>query len=105
MLERAFLARSPRLYMRTPHATARSEEHTSELQSQSNLVCRLLLEKKKTKSSNAEAGCLRVTIVPAVSSCARLSLNSVLYYLLFVVLLYVYNVLITDLFTWPHADV
>src|SRR6266853_5864164 len=29
--------------------TARSEEHTSELQSQSNLVCRLLLEKKKTQ--------------------------------------------------------
>src|SRR2546430_7692530 len=28
----------------------RSEEHTSELQSQSNLVCRLLLEKKKTCS-------------------------------------------------------
>src|SRR5256886_5870254 len=28
-------------------AKARSEEHTSELQSQSNLVCRLLLEKKK----------------------------------------------------------
>src|SRR2546430_5701811 len=30
----------------------RSEEHTSELQSQSNLVCRLLLEKKKTSHSN-----------------------------------------------------
>src|SRR5688572_32496348 len=30
----------------------RSEEHTSELQSQSNLVCRLLLEKKKTKNKN-----------------------------------------------------
>src|SRR2546430_5692142 len=29
--------------------TDRSEEHTSELQSQSNLVCRLLLEKKKKK--------------------------------------------------------
>src|SRR5205085_7152514 len=29
----------------------RSEEHTSELQSQSNLVCRLLLEKKKNKGS------------------------------------------------------
>src|SRR2546430_4964083 len=29
----------------------RSEEHTSELQSQSNLVCRLLLEKKKTIST------------------------------------------------------
>src|SRR2546430_10248509 len=30
----------------------RSEEHTSELQSQSNLVCRLLLEKKKKISNN-----------------------------------------------------
>src|SRR5256886_7101578 len=30
-----------------PQLQARSEEHTSELQSQSNLVCRLLLEKKK----------------------------------------------------------
>src|SRR2546427_8301285 len=30
----------------------RSEEHTSELQSQSNLVCRLLLEKKKNKKSS-----------------------------------------------------
>src|SRR2546427_838853 len=32
----------------------RSEEHTSELQSQSNLVCRLLLEKKKKKKINHE---------------------------------------------------
>src|SRR2546430_10641128 len=32
---------------RTRPAFRRSEEHTSELQSQSNLVCRLLLEKKK----------------------------------------------------------
>src|SRR2546427_8430343 len=31
---------------------ARSEEHTSELQSQSNLVCRLLLEKKKKQTAN-----------------------------------------------------
>src|SRR5690606_41813764 len=31
-------------------AGSRSEEHTSELQSRENLVCRLLLEKKKTKS-------------------------------------------------------
>src|SRR6266478_10259005 len=30
-------------------STVRSEEHTSELQSQSNLVCRLLLEKKKNR--------------------------------------------------------
>src|SRR2546427_3047509 len=32
-------------------ASARSEEHTSELQSQSNLVCRLLLEKKNKQDS------------------------------------------------------
>src|SRR5206468_12410686 len=31
----------------------RSEEHTSELQSRSDLVCRLLLEKKKTHNTNA----------------------------------------------------
>src|SRR5256885_7905966 len=33
-------------------AQARSEEHTSELQSPCNLVCRLLLEKKKTKHTH-----------------------------------------------------
>src|SRR2546430_11836950 len=33
------------------HPGKRSEEHTSELQSQSNLVCRLLLEKKKDTTS------------------------------------------------------
>src|SRR5256886_8522962 len=46
-----------RLEMREPHHLCsdkrrrheRSEEHTSELQSQSNLVCRLLLEKKKKR--------------------------------------------------------
>src|SRR5437016_12084658 len=32
----------------------RSEEHTSELQSLTNLVCRLLLEKKKTKKKNKQ---------------------------------------------------
>src|SRR2546430_12352515 len=35
------------LYVSPGHGLSRSEEHTSELQSQSNLVCRLLLEKKK----------------------------------------------------------
>src|SRR5258706_6800344 len=35
---------------------ARSEEHTSELQSLTNLVCRLLLEKKKNDSLNIIAG-------------------------------------------------
>src|SRR5260370_24899840 len=41
-------------FMQSNHADvvlkARSEEHTSELQSHLNLVCRLLLEKKKTKA-------------------------------------------------------
>src|SRR2546427_806607 len=36
----------------TSMASNRSEEHTSELQSQSNLVCRLLLEKKKNKQEH-----------------------------------------------------
>src|SRR2546427_5196892 len=35
-----------------PSVLDRSEEHTSELQSQSNLVCRLLLEKKKKKHTD-----------------------------------------------------
>src|SRR2546430_11364618 len=38
---------------------ARSEEHTSELQSQSNLVCRLLLEKKNTAIEQAQVVRLR----------------------------------------------
>src|SRR2546430_15529992 len=55
------LFRSHRTDRRTCHRTSyschsralswRSEEHTSELQSQSNLVCRLLLEKKKSDSA------------------------------------------------------
>src|SRR2546430_7793625 len=40
-----------RLRTRQLDSTRRSEEHTSELQSQSNLVCRLLLEKKKKRLS------------------------------------------------------
>src|SRR5688572_33293632 len=43
------LARWGRLARIARLARLRSEEHTSELQSQSNLVCRLLLEKKKKK--------------------------------------------------------
>src|SRR2546430_8413194 len=39
------------------HPTTRSEEHTSELQSQSNLVCRLLLEKKKVHIFTFHAFC------------------------------------------------
>src|SRR2546421_7310486 len=42
------------------NARSRSEEHTSELQSRSDLVCRLLLEKKK-KMKRKENLCNRVT--------------------------------------------
>src|SRR5438270_11204006 len=49
----ASASRRPRSRRHTSPGTrpgrTRSEEHTSELQSQSNLVCRLLLEKKKKK--------------------------------------------------------
>src|SRR2546426_11726869 len=40
----------PHCWMWTPTRQARSEEHTSELQSPCNLVCRLLLEKKKKQT-------------------------------------------------------
>src|SRR2546430_4241147 len=42
-----FFARYEASQYGSPYIETRSEEHTSELQSQSNLVCRLLLEKKK----------------------------------------------------------
>src|SRR5689334_23442511 len=53
---------------------ARSEEHTSELQSQFHLVCRLLLEKKKERlvmKGMAEAPCLLIqwsSLLPFISS-------------------------------------
>src|SRR5205085_12286236 len=46
--ERVAVVIGPYVFGPLPQAD-RSEEHTSELQSQSNLVCRLLLEKKKKK--------------------------------------------------------
>src|SRR2546429_3019312 len=42
-----------------PVALARSEEHTSELQSRLHLVCRLLLEKKKKKKNNVSDSTVR----------------------------------------------
>src|SRR2546430_11065667 len=50
----SFANSRPRTGRKRPRAADnRSEEHTSELQSQSNLVCRLLLEKKKKTSEAA----------------------------------------------------
>src|SRR5258708_29930051 len=47
---------TPRYGSTSLAARARSEEHTSELQSPDHLVCRLLLEKKKIKGRNHSAG-------------------------------------------------
>src|SRR5438309_6643440 len=49
-----------------PHTNAprRSEEHTSELQSQFHLVCRLLLEKKKHRDSWSRKSAIFETAVP-----------------------------------------
>src|SRR2546430_13374439 len=44
---------NPRRSQQVQACRHRSEEHTSELQSQSNLVCRLLLEKKKKRRNNS----------------------------------------------------
>src|SRR5436305_6470229 len=43
-----------RACLRRSRSISRSEEHTSELQSRPHLVCRLLLEKKKTASASTE---------------------------------------------------
>src|SRR2546430_6313031 len=47
LYEKGLIYRGYRVIHWCPRCLTRSEEHTSELQSQSNLVCRLLLEKKK----------------------------------------------------------
>src|SRR5256885_5058941 len=51
-------------------AESRSEEHTSELQSPCNLVCRLLLEKKKKRSSYLQCGGW-IGSTRALACCAR----------------------------------
>src|SRR5260221_8799668 len=50
LLQRALIICEQVLEPEHPHTLIRSEEHTSELQSHSDLVCRLLLEKKKNRS-------------------------------------------------------
>src|SRR5256886_7085210 len=77
-------------------AQERSEEHTSELQSQSNLVCRLLLEKKKKKLSPTRSSNNEVqidTLMPTQSSvhsdacknhfCLRYDLRSCVLFVLY----------------------
>src|SRR5256885_7321331 len=53
-----------------PRERGRSEEHTSELQSPCNLVCRLLLEKKKNTNTPS------IRLPPSKSTCSSTSLSS-----------------------------
>src|SRR5204863_5606938 len=59
--------------LRLRAAAGRSEEHTSELQSRRDLVCRLLLEKKKKKLSafTDEKGRLNVDVQRVIQKCGR----------------------------------
>src|SRR5438034_7734076 len=50
----AVIVRIDRAHRRAIVSDSRSEEHTSELQSHSDLVCRLLLEKKKKKKNKTQ---------------------------------------------------
>src|SRR3989442_5004195 len=74
----AFTLRCPRVAVRTASTrippcrhprTTRSEEHTSELQSRPHLVCRLLLEKKKTQD-DTDSSCISsaLTMITKVHS-------------------------------------
>src|SRR2546429_3634602 len=58
----------------TPRLGTRSEEHTSELQSRLHLVCRLLLEKKKTTIyvSLPAIAAFTAALISSSSTCARL---------------------------------
>src|SRR5438874_5131621 len=57
-----------------PRPAARSEEHTSELQSRRDLVCRLLLEKKKKNMENIKTyiKCTENLRAYAIMMCARI---------------------------------
>src|SRR3989440_278492 len=57
--------------------TDRSEEHTSELQSRSDLVCRLLLEKKKRVNRAKKSGMVNIT--SSVNSRERSGINTILH--------------------------
>src|SRR5256885_4037457 len=61
---------APIALARVQGSPARSEEHTSELQSPCNLVCRLLLEKKKTITTSA-ALCVGLSLACGRYYCGR----------------------------------
>src|SRR5256886_5524372 len=73
----AAVERRPRQRRARPRAgRPRSEEHTSELQSQSNLVCRLLLEKKKTTMNRAYTIVTSTTTAKNANALFRIRISS-----------------------------
>src|SRR5256886_13007620 len=56
--------------------SARSEEHTSELQSQSNLVCRLLLEKKKRRQHDRQVRADQLFDAHSATHCTMAAMSS-----------------------------
>src|SRR2546430_3018642 len=76
---RSCISVPPRKPMNSPNTQnrgcPRSEEHTSELQSQSNLVCRLLLEKKKKEELN-EVSCIIMDSADTTRVCSYVSLHA-----------------------------
>src|SRR5256884_3373358 len=67
---RSLLSRPKGSSSSSPRASSRSEEHTSELQSRLHLVCRLLLEKKKTHTHDL------LSLFPAfLASCRQPSIH------------------------------
>src|SRR2546430_3911479 len=67
--------RTAESYRALLHQIDRSEEHTSELQSQSNLVCRLLLEKKKSNLQQSHT-CTRRRARPIIPQPTRNTLGT-----------------------------
>src|SRR5690554_7781564 len=56
-------------------AAARSEEHTSELQSRPHLVCRLLLEKKNTERRETHGNCTEIMHINRTTNTQQLCLD------------------------------
>src|SRR2546430_7044479 len=67
----------PRVSLAAAAVVRRSEEHTSELQSQSKLVCRLLLEKKKKKKQKQTNN--KHTYINQKRECRTLTVNTMFY--------------------------
>src|SRR5256886_10970906 len=74
LIECGAMSRRYLLFLTAMLACTRSEEHTSELQSQSNLVCRLLLEKKKHHNSLRNFRCRYQLLHMLTGMCHRLLL-------------------------------